>query len=172
MNEIKLNQLKDKFKPGLVFHMSKIAFAENTNQQYNSTPKTEVVSMLNTTWSPVLLSAGKPNIPEPAIPIVASMEIEREQLFDAMALVQEVSPLANGGTTKAGQARVRCQAILNDGSYNEVTGITCHMPVTIFEDATRDGEEPLLFQNLRKAVENKTAMAFFWHPRKEIRLKR
>ena len=65
MNEVKLNQLKDKFKPGLVFHMSKIAFAENTNQQYNSTPKTEVVSMLNTTWSPVLLSAGKPNIAEP-----------------------------------------------------------------------------------------------------------
>ena len=48
MNEMKLNQLKDKFKPGLVFHMSKVAFADNTNQQYNSTPKTEVVSMLST----------------------------------------------------------------------------------------------------------------------------
>ena len=41
MSEMKLNQLKDKFKPGLVFHMSKVAFADNTNQQYNSTPKTE-----------------------------------------------------------------------------------------------------------------------------------
>ena len=111
MNEIKMNQLKDKFKPGLVFHMSKIAFAENTNQQYNSTPKTEVVSMLNTAWSPVLLSAGKPNIPEPAIPIVASMEIDHEQLFDAMALIQEVSPLANGGTTK--QAKLACDVKLS-----------------------------------------------------------
>ena len=161
MNETKLNQLKDKFKPGLVFHMSKIAFAENTNQQYNSTPKTEVVSMLNTTWNPVLVSAGKPNIAEPSIPIVASMGIEHEQTFDAMALIQDVSPVASGGRTTTGQARVRCQAILNDGSLNETTGTVCHLPVTIFADATTDGQEPLLFQKLRQAVVHKTAMAFF-----------
>ena len=73
MSEMKMNQLKERFKHGLVFHMSKIASAENTNQQYISTPKTEVVSMLSTKWSPVLVSAGKPDMPEPAIPIVASM---------------------------------------------------------------------------------------------------
>ena len=96
-NETKLNQLKDRFKLGLVFHMSKIVFADNMNQQYNSTPKTEVVSMLSTTWSPVLVSAGKPKIPEPAIPIVQSMGIEREQHFDALALIQDVSASSNGG---------------------------------------------------------------------------
>ena len=49
MNTVKLNELKDKFKPGLVFHMSQVVFAENVKQQYNSAPKTEVVSMLHTT---------------------------------------------------------------------------------------------------------------------------
>ena len=34
MNETKLKQLKDKFKPGLVFHMSKIEFVSSVNQQY------------------------------------------------------------------------------------------------------------------------------------------
>ena len=71
MNEATLRTMTGRFKPGLVFHMSKIAFAENTNQQYNSTPKTEVISMLSTTWSPVLTSAAKPKMPEPRIPIVA-----------------------------------------------------------------------------------------------------
>ena len=161
MNEMKLNQLKDKFKPGLVFHMSKVAFADNTNQQYNSTPKTEVVSMLNTTWNPVLDSAGKPKMAEPAIPIVASMGIEHEQLFDAMALIQEISPMSSGGRTTAGQPRVRCQVLLNDGSLNENGSTVCHLPVTIFADATTDGREPLLFRQLRTAVEDKIAMAFF-----------
>ena len=70
MTETRLKQLKERFKPGLVFHMSKIEFASNVNRQYNSAPKSEVISMLNTTWSPVLVSVGKPNMPEPAIPIV------------------------------------------------------------------------------------------------------
>ena len=160
MNETKLNQLKDRFKPGLVFHMSKIVFADNMNQQYNSTPKTEVVSMLSTTWSPVLVSAGKPKIPEPAIPIVQSMGIEREQHFDALALIQDVSASSNGGNTLTGQARVRCQILLNDGSLNEDTGKVCHLPVTIFADAMRDLQEPLLFKKLRSAAEGNTAMAF------------
>ena len=79
---------RNSFKFGLVFRRSAVAFAENTNQQYNSTPKTEVLPMLNTAWNPVLVSLGKPNIVEPGIPIVASIGIDHEQLFDAMALVQ------------------------------------------------------------------------------------
>ena len=161
MTETKLNQLKDKFKNGLVLHMSKVAFAENTNQQYNSTPKTEVVSMLSTTWSPVLISAGKLKMPETAIPIAASMGIEREQSFDALALIQEVSDMNNGGNTQTGQARVRCQVLLNDGSLKEDNSKVWHLPVTIFADATTNGQEPLLFQNLRQAAEQQIAMAFF-----------
>ena len=38
MNDKSLKMLKEKFKPGLVFHMSKVVFAENTKQQYNSAP--------------------------------------------------------------------------------------------------------------------------------------
>ena len=97
MNETKLKQLKDKFKPGLVFHMSKVVFAENTKQQYNSAPKTEVVSMLSTTWRSVLVSAGKPKMAEPAVPVAESMGIEREQHFDALALIQEISEINQGG---------------------------------------------------------------------------
>ena len=160
MNKAKLKQLKDKFKHGLVFHMSKVVFADNTKKQYNSTPKSEVVSMLNTTWSPVLGSAGKPIMPEPGIPIVASMGINSEQQFDALALIQEVSASNSGGRTRAGQERVRCQIILNDGSRNS-DGNVCHLPVTIFEDASKDGQDPPLFQKLRSAAEHKIAMAFF-----------
>ena len=91
--------------------MSAVTFADNVKQQYNSTPKTEIVSMIDTTWSPVLASAGKPTMAEPAIPFAESMGIEREQHFDALALIQEAGPMSNGGTTKSGQARVRCQIL-------------------------------------------------------------
>ena len=161
MNEAKLNALTNRFKAGLVFRMSKINFADNTNQQYNSTPKTEVVSMVNTTFNPVLVSAAKPIMAEPAIPIVASLGIDHEQLFDAMALVQSVSPTSPGGRTSKGQARVRCQVLLNDGSVSEDTRNVCHMPVTIFADATTNGADPPVFQELRKAATDHTAMAFF-----------
>lgn len=161
MNAKNLQTLKDKFKPGLVFHMSKVVFAENTKQQYNSAPKTEVVNMLSTTWSSVLNSAGKPKMPEPAIPVAACMGIEREQQFDALALIQDISDMSNGGQTTTGQARVRCKIVLNDGSVNKETGKVCHMPVTIFADGKYDEDAPPLFKQLRNAFENKTAMAFF-----------
>ena len=91
MSAEKLKQCVDRFKAGLVFRMSKVDFALNTKQQYNSAPKTEVVSMLTTTWSPVLPCGKTPIMPEPAIPIAASLGIKREQHFDALALVQNVS---------------------------------------------------------------------------------
>ena len=116
LTETKLKQMKERFRPGLVFHMSKIEFASNVNRQYNSAPKSEVISMLNTTWSPVLVSVGEPNMPEPAIPIVASLDIEGNQMFDGLALVQHVSNVPPGGTTRTGQRRVRCSVVLNDGS--------------------------------------------------------
>lgn len=117
--------------------------------------------MLSTNWDPVSVSAGKPNMTEPVIPIVAAMGIEREQLFDALALIQEVPSMNKGGQTMIGQARVRCQVLLNDGYLKEDTSKMCHLSVTIFADATMDGQEPELFQRLRKAAEEKNAMAFF-----------
>ena len=108
--------MADKFQPGLVFEMSQVVFAANTKAQYNSAPKLEVVSMLNTSWNPVLVSAGKPKMPEPAIPVAESMGIEHEQHFDALALIQNVSTMTSGGQTSTGQARVRCTILLNDGS--------------------------------------------------------
>ena len=63
-----LKHMADKFQPGLVLEMSKVVFAANTKTQYNSVPKLEVVSMLNTSWNPVLASAGQPKMPEPAGP--------------------------------------------------------------------------------------------------------
>ena len=71
-----LKNMADKFQPGLVFEMSKVVCAANTKTQYNSAPELEVVSMLNTSWSPVLASAGKPGMPEPAIPVAESMGIQ------------------------------------------------------------------------------------------------
>ena len=161
MSEEKANQLKQKFKEGLVFRMSKVVFATNVNQQYNNTPKTEVVSMQHTTWNPVLSTGSKNIMPEPGIPIAASMGIGREQLFDALALVQEVGEMAPGGTTSTNIARVRVQIKLNDGSKNDKTDNVIHLPVTIFADATRDQQEPQMFRDLRQAASTKTAMAFF-----------
>ena len=59
----KLEGLKKRFMHGLAFQMSKDVLAENTKQQYNSTPKTEVVCMARTTFNRVLISAGKPKMP-------------------------------------------------------------------------------------------------------------
>ena len=134
MSAEKLNHLENTFKPGLVFSMSKVVFAENEKQQYNSAPKTEIVSMVNTTFSAILVSAGKPKMPEPAIPVAASMGIGREQQFDAMALVRQITPTANGGTTSNGQRRVRCTVTLVDGSKKEDNDKVCLLPVTIFAD--------------------------------------
>ena len=161
MSAATLKNMADKFKPGLVFEMSKVVFADNTKTQYNGAPKLEVVSMLNTSWSPVLASAGKPKMPEPAIPVAESMGIEHEQHFDALALIQDVSAMSSGGRTSTGQARVRCTILLNDGSKNNTNDKVCHLPVTVFADAQMTGEPPLLFSQLNQAAVDKTAMAFF-----------
>ena len=126
--------MENTFKPGLVFAMNKVVFTDNTKQQYNSAPKTEVVSMTSTTFNPVLVSAGKPKMPEPAIPVAASMGIGREQQFDALALIQQISAIAHGGTTSNGQRRVRCTVTLVDGSQKEDNDKVCLLPVTIFAD--------------------------------------
>ena len=97
-----MNELKNKFMPGLVFHMTQVVFADNTKKQYNSAPKTEVVSMTQTTWSPVSAKAQKFKMAEPNIPVAESMGIEHEQQFDALALVHDIFELHNGGT-HAGQ---------------------------------------------------------------------
>ena len=69
MNAQVLKDMSQRFKQGLVFRMTKPSFVSNVKQQYNSAPKSEVVSMLHTTWAPVLSSAGKPTMAEPSIPI-------------------------------------------------------------------------------------------------------
>ena len=161
MNAEKLRSLENTFKPGLVFAMNKVVFTDNAKQQYNSAPKTEVVSMTSTTFNPVLVSAGKPKMPEPGIPVAASMGIGREQQFDALALIRQITPMANGGTTSTGQKRVRCTITLIDGSKKKDNDKVCLLPVTIFADARISGEPPALFQELELAASNKWAVAFF-----------
>ena len=161
MNAQKLQQLESKFKAGLVFEMSKVAFADNTNRQYNSAPKTEVVSMAKTTFSPILVSAGKPSMPEPAIPVGASMNIGREQNFDALALIHDITEMKPGGTNSTGQKRVRCTITLIDGSTKKDTDKVCLLPVTVFADENTDGRPPPLFEELQKAAADKKAVAVF-----------
>ena len=153
--------LAEKFKPGLVFHMSNVQFAQNVKHQYNSAPKTDVVAMHSTTFSPVLASAAKPIMPEPSIPIAACMSISQEQHFDALALIEHVSEMAPGGTTSAGQRRVRCTISLIDGSMKKDSDKVCVMPVTVFANATLDGTPPSLFRELEEMAEAKVAGAFF-----------
>ena len=50
MNAQVLKDMSHKFKQGLVFRMTKPSFVSNVKQQYNSAPKSEVVSMLHTTF--------------------------------------------------------------------------------------------------------------------------
>ena len=57
---------------------------------------------MNTTWSRALISAAKPKMPEPAIPVAASMNIQREQHLDALPLIQDVTEMARGGKTATG----------------------------------------------------------------------
>ena len=160
MNAIKLKELKDKFRPGLVFRMSQVVFADNTKQQYNSAPKTEVVSMLHTTWNPVLSNAHTAKMAEPNIPVAESMGIEHEQHFDALALIHDIGEV-NAGGVRAGQERVRFKILLNDGSRKKDTGKVCHLPLTIFADGDLHGQPPPLYQQLRAAHASSSAMAFF-----------
>ncbi len=136
MTEAKLKVLEGKFQAGHVFRMTKVVFAENTKQQYNSAPKTEVVSMQNTDWHPVLVSAGKPKMAEPPVPVSESMSIEHEQYFDVLSLIQNMSEINKGGVTPTGQERVRCTILVNDGSRHKDTGKVCHMPLTIHGAST------------------------------------
>ena len=161
VNEAKIKALADKFRQGLVFQMSNVQFAHNVKQQYNSAPKTDVVAMHCTTFSPVLVSAAKPILPAPGIPIAACMSIGQEQLFDALALIENISEMAPGGTTSAGQRRVRCTISLIDGSTKEGSEKICSMPVTVFANATLDGTPPSLFKELEEMKEGRLAGAFF-----------
>lgn len=162
ITEQKTKELAAKFKHGLVFTMRKVVLADNTKRQYNSAPKTEVVCMAKTTFDPVLVvSAGKPNMPEPAIPIAASMCIHREQHFDVLALIQDITESSPGGQLPSGQRRVRCAVTLIDGSKKKDTEKACLLPITIFADDISNGNAPPLFQKIREAFENRMAVAMF-----------
>lgn len=163
MNPQVLKDMVDKFKQGLVFHMTKPSFVSNVKQQYNSAPKSEVVSMMHTTFTPVLSSAGKPTMPEPSIPIATCMSINREQLFDVMGIVREVSEPLPGGRTSSGQERVRCTCKIIDGSKMPGTDRTCDLPITIFADKPSNISvaQPAVFQELQEAARNQWAVAIF-----------
>jgi len=134
MNAQVLKDMSKRFKQGRVFRMTKPSFVSNVKQQHNNAPKSEVVSMLHTTWAPVLSSAAKPTMAEPSIPIAMCLSIIREQLFDVMGIVREVSEVRSGGRTSSGQERVRCTCKITDGSKMPGTDQTCDLPITIFED--------------------------------------
>ena len=134
MNAQVLKDMSKRFKQGRVFRMSKPSLVSNVKQQHNNAPKSEVVSMLHTTWAPVLSSAGKPTMAEPSIPIAMCMSINREQLFDVMGIVREVSEVLPGGRTSSGQERVRCTCKITDGSKMLGTDQTCDLPIATFED--------------------------------------
>ena len=158
-----LREMVERFKQGLVFQMTKPSFVSNVKQQYNSAPKSEVISMMHTTFTPVLCSAGKPTMPEPSIPISTCMSIDREQLFDVMGIVREVSELLPGGRTSSGQERVRCTCKIIDGSKMPGTDRTCDLPITIFADKPSDSSValPAVFQELKEAATNQWAVAIF-----------
>ena len=156
-----LKDMVDKCTQGLVFHMTKPSFVSNVKQQYNSAPKSEVVSMLHTTFTPVLSSAGKPTMAEPSIPIAMCMSINREQLFDVMGIVREVSEVLPGGRTSSGQERVRCTCKITDGSKMPGADQTCDLPITIFADKPSSAATPAVFRELQEAATNQWAVAFF-----------
>ena len=163
MNPQVLKDMVGRFKQGLVFHMTKPSFVSNVKQQYNSAPKSDVVSMMHTTFTPVLSSAGKPTMPEPSIPIATCMSINREQLFDIMGIVREVSELLPGGRTSSGQERVRCTCKIIDGSKMPGTDRACDLPITIFADKLSDSNvaQPAVLRELQEAATNQWAVAFF-----------
>ena len=161
MNAQVLKDMSKRFKQGRVFRMTKPSVVSNVKQQYNSAPKSEVVSMLHTTWAPVLSSAGKPTMAEPSIPIAMCMSINREQLFDVMGIVREVSEVLPGGRTSSGQERVRCTCKITDGSKMQGTAQTLDLPITIFQDKPSSGATPAVFQELQEAATNQWAVAFF-----------
>ena len=139
-----------------MFRMTKPSLVLNVKQQYNSAPKSEVVSMLHTTWAPVLSSAGKPTMAEPSIPIARCMSINREQVFDVMGIVREVSEVRSGGRTSSGQERVRCTCKITDGSKMPGTDQTCDLPITIFGDKHSSAATPAVFRELQEAATNHT----------------
>ena len=98
-------------------------------------------------------------MPEPAIPVAASMGIGLEQQFDALALIQEITAVANGGVTSTSQWRVRCTITLIDGSRKEDNDKVCLLPVTIFANEGMGGQPQAFFQQLQLAASNKWALA-------------
>ena len=73
MNAQTLKPLENKLDPGLVFQMSKVAFAENTKQQYIRVPLTVVASMADATFSTLRIGGEKLSMPAPVILVVISM---------------------------------------------------------------------------------------------------
>ena len=151
----------DRFKHGLVFAMSKVVLAENSKRQYNSAPKAETVCVRLTRFDPVLLSTDTNfAMPEPFVPIAESMNINTEQHFEALGLIQEISETAPRGQLNDGKTRLRFTVSLLDGSANKDEEKPRLLPVTIFVDKPLGDTKPPL-QNLRDAFDNRKALAFF-----------
>ena len=163
MTEQITQALLNKLKHGLVFTMSNVRLAENSSRQYNSAPKGEVVCLRQTKFEGVLaVSATKCQyMPEPPVPIAASMNINEEQHFDTLALIQEIGETQPGGQLKDGQSRLRFTVTLIDGSTNADETKPRLLPVTIFVYKPHGDSKLPMLQELRDAFDNKKAVAFF-----------
>ena len=159
MNQSQMDAMVKKYVAGHVFLMSRVSLAEKVKQQYNSAPKTEVVAMKDTTFSRVLVSAGKPKMPEPNIPVAACCSITREQQFDCLALIRSVGEPAPGGWA-SGRERIRCTIQLIDGSKLNGTDKPCVLPITVFADK-KPSDDPALFKALQELCDERHAVAVF-----------
>ena len=164
-NEKSYLAAKEKYTEGKVFAFEKAGFVDSVKAQYQTATKREVINLASTAANPILGSttdakdskdgAAETSAAQPCpIGSVADkVELGKNQHFDLIALVKEVSALRPTNKT----ARKVFDVVLIDGSLNPETGKMQTMKVALFAEEPKATEYHALAE---KCMNNNLPVTF------------
>ena len=142
--------------------MSRVHFQSNCVQEYLHTPLKTIVDLSRTTMDPLLSSAeGEVIQPEPSLTLSEINEIQQNQRFDVIALVEQV-----GDPISAQNDRVRRQIQIIDQSAPDSK--VQETKFTFFSDTVASEKDRATIDILQQVAGTTEPLAFFGLAGKKI----
>ena len=155
------NSLPNKFREGVAFRMTRVAFNDDTKKQYIHTSIQTSIKLHETTFAPLLNSKEYDSCgPEPVATIAECAGLTTQQFFDVVALVKSVSAVRSG-RQEHDPGRVVFDIEIMDGS--KIDDQVRTMPLTVWADrpSPSSTDEPERWVFLKEALTKQEPVAFF-----------
>ncbi len=123
-----------KFKPTLIFDISKVTFDEKSDRAWNSSPVKHVIDLAKSHTDPVLQStADLPQAPAPGEDLAKLVEVSQQQLCDVTAVVKSLEN-ERRASTRYGERKIADITIIDGSATTEGKTAFATFPVFLPTD--------------------------------------